>query len=67
MQVEAAQIRLKNAQIVAPFDGTVGDVNVKPGEFFSAAGVAEQGGAIVLLTPDRLTLTMTVGETDYRT
>ncbi len=67
LQVEAAEIRLKNSRIVAPFAGTIGDVNIKPGEFFSAAGVAEEGGAIILLTPDRLTLTMSVGETDYRT
>lgn len=67
LQVQAAEIRLKNSRIVAPFAGTIGDVNIKPGEFFSAAAVAEQGGAIILLTPDRLTLTMTVGETDYRT
>jgi HlyD family secretion protein len=68
LQVEAAQIRLKNAQIIAPFAGTVAAVNIKPGEFFSSASAAADGaGAIVLLTPDRLTLRMTVGETDYRT
>lgn len=66
LQVRAAEIRLKNSRIIAPFAGTIGDVNIKPGEFFSAATTAEEGGAIVLLTPDRLTLTMTVGETDYR-
>ncbi len=68
LQVEAAQIRLKNAQIIAPFAGTVAAVNIKPGEFFSSASAAADGaGAIVLLTPDKLTLSMTVGETDYRT
>ncbi len=66
LQVEAAQIRLKNAKIIAPFDGTVGGVNIKAGEFFGGAAAAE-GGAIVLLTPEKLTLTMSVGETDYRT
>ena len=69
LQVVAARIRLENAQIIAPFAGTVGAVNIKPGEFFgggiSAAGEGG-GGAIVLLTPDRITLTMSVGETDYR-
>jgi RND family efflux transporter MFP subunit len=63
LTVEAAQIRLKNAQIIAPFDGVVGAVNAKPGEFFAAA--AANGAAIVLLTPDRLRLKMDVGETDY--
>jgi RND family efflux transporter MFP subunit len=63
LQVEAAEIRLKNAQIIAPFDGTVGAVNAKAGEFFSA--VSADGPAIVLLTPDALTLKMNIGETDY--
>jgi len=66
LQVEAAQIRLKNAKIIAPFDGTVGAVNIKTGEFFGGASAAADGGAIVLLTPNRLTLSMSVGETDYR-
>ena len=63
LQVEAAQIRLKNAQIIAPFDGVVGTVNAKAGEFFAPSAAA--GAAIVLLTPDRLQLKMDVGETDY--
>jgi hypothetical protein len=44
-------------------------VNIKPGEFFGGGAIASAeggGGAIVLLTPDRITLTMSVGETDYR-
>lgn len=63
LNVAAAQIRLKNAQIVAPFDGVVGTVNAKPGEFFAPS--AANGAAIVLLTPDRLRLKVDVGETDY--
>ncbi len=63
LQVEAAQIRIKNAQIIAPFAGVVGTVNAKAGEFFAPAAAA--GAAIVLLTPDRLQLKMDVGETDY--
>ena len=62
LSVEAAQIRLRNAQISAPFDGVVGAVNAKPGEFFGASTTSP---AIVLLTPDLLTLKMDVGETDY--
>ena len=62
LAVEAAQIRLKNAQIIAPFDGTVGAISAEPGEFF---GASTTNPAIVLLTPDRLTLKMDVGETDY--
>lgn len=68
LQVEAAQIRVKNAQIEAPFAGTVAAVNITQGEFFGgAASLAEgAGGAIVLLTPDRMFVEMSVGETDYR-
>ena len=62
LTVDAAQIRLKNAQIVAPFDGTVGAVSAKVGEFFGAGNTSP---AIVLLTPDKLNLKMDVGETDY--
>jgi HlyD family secretion protein len=62
LTVEAAQIRLKNAQIIAPFDGTVAAVNAKVGEFLSQASATP---AIVLLTPDLLTFQMSVGETDY--
>ena len=62
LQVAAAQIRLRNAQIVAPFDGTVAAVNAKPGEFFGATTTTP---AMVLLTPDAITLKMSVGETDY--
>lgn len=62
LAVEAAQIRLRNAQIIAPFDGTVAAVNAKRGEFF---GASTTNPAIVLLTPDALNLKMNVGETDY--
>jgi HlyD family secretion protein len=60
--VDAANIRLHDAQIVAPFDGTVAQINAKPGEFSSQASTTP---AIVLLTPDALLLTMNIGETDY--
>lgn len=62
LTVEAASIRRKNAQIIAPFDGTVAAVNIAAGEFASLAGTEP---AIVLLTPDRIVLTINVGETDY--
>lgn len=62
LAVDAAAIRLRDASIIAPFDGTVGAVNVKVGEFFSQAAASPP---IVLLTPDRLLLKMDVGETDY--
>ena len=61
LAVEAAQIRMRNAQIISPFDGTVAAINITPGEFAGTASVA----AIVLLTPDALVLRMQIGETDY--
>ncbi|HYM15286.1 MAG TPA: biotin/lipoyl-binding protein [Dehalococcoidia bacterium] len=62
LAVDAANIRLRDTQIIAPFDGVVGAVNAKVGEFASQASTAPP---IVLLTPDRLVLKMDVGETDY--
>ncbi len=62
LAVDAARIRLRDATIVAPFDGTVGAINAKVGEFFGAGGTTPP---IVLLTPDRLVMKMEVGETDY--
>jgi HlyD family secretion protein len=63
LNVEAAEIRLRDAQIIAPFDGTVAAVSIEPGEFFSFASA--EGAAIVLLTPDALIFKMDIGETDY--
>lgn len=62
LTAEAARIRLRDAQIIAPFDGSVGAVSAKVGEFFGAGAATPP---IVLLTPDRLSLKMDVGETDY--
>jgi len=62
LAVDAADIRLRESQILAPFDGTVAAVNIKPGEF---ASQASQDPAIVLLTPDALQFKMNIGETDY--
>ena len=62
LAVEAAQIRVKDAQIISPFDGTVAAIDIKPGEF---TGVGSATPAIVLLTPEALVLKMNLGETDY--
>jgi RND family efflux transporter MFP subunit len=62
LAVEAAQIRVRNAEIISPFNGTVAALNLKPGEF---TGVGSTTPAIVLLTPDTIVLKMQVGETDY--
>jgi multidrug efflux pump subunit AcrA (membrane-fusion protein) len=63
--VEAAQIRLRNAQIIAPFDGVVAAVNAHVGEFAGAAGGSSTAAPIVLLTPNLLRFKMNVQETDY--
>jgi len=62
LTVDAAQLRLKDSQIIAPFDGTVAEVNITPGEFF---GPANADPAIILLTPDRMQVLMDISETDY--
>ncbi|TAK59943.1 MAG: biotin/lipoyl-binding protein, partial [Dehalococcoidia bacterium] len=62
LAADAARIRLRDAQIIAPFDGTIGAINAKVGEFFGGGSTTPP---IVLLTPDRLTMKMDVGETDY--
>lgn len=60
--VQAAQIRVRDTQIVSPFEGTVAAVNIKAGEFH---GPAEATPSIVLLTPNALVLKLQLGETDY--
>jgi multidrug efflux pump subunit AcrA (membrane-fusion protein) len=62
LAVEAARIRLRDAQIISPFDGTVAAINTSPGEFL---GPSPATPTIVLLTPDALVLKMQIGETDY--
>jgi len=65
-QVRAAEIALLRAhadqlqaQLVAPFRGTVAAVNVHAGEY-----IAPATPAFVLLTPDALRLNLTIGEHD---
>src|SRR5437879_5284960 len=71
LSVIAAQIKLKNAQIIAPFDGVVAAVNAKVGEFSSgglgaaASTSTTNTSPIVLLTPNQVRLKMSVQETDY--
>ena len=65
LAVDAAQIRLRDAQIVAPFDGVVAAVNAHVGELAGVAASASTGAPIVLLTPNLLRFKMNVQETDY--
>jgi len=58
--VEKAQQNLEKAQLVAPFDGTVAELNVDVGDEVGAAAEA----AIVLNTPNALRLQLTFTESD---
>jgi RND family efflux transporter MFP subunit len=62
LAVSAAQLRVRDAQIISPFDGTVAALSLKLGEF---TGVGSATPAIVLLTPNAIVLKMNLGETDY--
>jgi len=62
LAVDAARLRISDAQIISPFEGTVAAVNLHEGEF---VGVGSATPAVVLLTPDALVLKMQLGETDY--
>jgi len=60
LSVERARDNLEDAQIIAPFDGTVASLDIEVGQEVSGAGEA----AIVLHTPDALRLDLTVSESD---
>jgi HlyD family secretion protein len=59
--VKKAQENLGKAQLIAPFDGTVAELNVEVGDEVGAGGAA---AAIVLNTPNALRLQLTFTESD---
>jgi len=59
LSVERARDNLEDAQIIAPFDGTVASLNIEVGQEPST-----QQAAIVLHTPDALRLDLTISESD---
>jgi HlyD family secretion protein len=61
LSVERARDNLEDARIVAPFDGSVAELNIELGQEVSAG---DQQAAIVLNTPDALRLRLTVTESD---
>ena len=61
LSVERAREDLEKAQIIAPFDGTVAELNIELGQEVSASS---QQAAIVLNTPDALRLRLTITESD---
>lgn len=71
--VVQAQVNVANAQkgvadtkLVAPFDDTVAALNIQVGDLTGAGSAAGSATpAIVLNTPNRLVLNLTIAETDY--
>ncbi|MDE3096577.1 MAG: biotin/lipoyl-binding protein [Chloroflexota bacterium] len=70
--VVQAQVNVANAQkgvadtkLVAPFDGTVAALNIQVGDLTGASSASGSAPAIVLNTPNRLVLNLTIAETDY--
>jgi multidrug efflux pump subunit AcrA (membrane-fusion protein) len=61
LSLEQAREDLEKAQLIAPFDGTVAELNIELGEEVSTGG---QQAAIVLNTPDALRLDLTITESD---
>jgi HlyD family secretion protein len=59
--VEEAQQNLEDAQLIAPFDGTVAELNIAVGDEVGGGGT---DAAITLSTPDAIYLSLTITESD---
>jgi HlyD family secretion protein len=66
MSLAAAQRDLEDAQLIAPFDGTVAELNVTVGDEAGGGGTGdtETTAAIVLNTPDALIVELAISEED---
>jgi HlyD family secretion protein len=62
--VDTAQKNLDNTKLIAPFDGTVAALNNQVGDL-AGTGTSSTTAAVVLNTPDRVILNLTISETDY--
>jgi RND family efflux transporter MFP subunit len=62
-QVALSKFNLDNAVLVAPFDGTVSQVGLNPGELASGAATVG-GGLITVVNPARLRVEAQVDESD---
>ena len=61
---DKAQKDLDNTKLIAPFDGTVAALNIQVGDLARGHGdIVDRG--VVLNTPDRVMLNLTISETDY--
>ena len=68
--VEEAQEALDATKLVAPYDGTVAEVDIEAGDTVgggagSSSSSTTASAAIVLNTPDALVLDLTISESDY--
>ena len=60
---DTAKETMAGATLVAPFDGTVAELNIKVGD---AVGAGSDTAPITLHTPNSLKIELTVGDTDYQ-
>jgi HlyD family secretion protein len=68
--VDKAQKDLDNTKLTAPFDGTVAALNLQVGDLSGSSsgtggGSSSSSAAIVLNTPDRVVVNLTISETDF--
>jgi HlyD family secretion protein len=69
--VDKAQKDLDNTRLTAPFDGTVAALNLQVGDLSGSSsgsggsGSSSSSAAIVLNTPDRVVVNLTISETDF--
>ncbi len=65
-QLAASQAEkdLEEAQLIAPFDGTVAELNVTVGDTVGAGGSSSATVAIVLNTPNAIILNVSISESD---
>jgi len=59
-----AEKELEEAQLIAPFDGTVAELNVSVGDTVGAGGSSSATVAIVLNTPNAIILNVSISESD---
>ncbi|MEX2247381.1 MAG: biotin/lipoyl-binding protein [Dehalococcoidia bacterium] len=66
MSLEEALRGMEDAQLIAPFDGTVAELNIKAGHDAGggSAATAETAADIVLNTPDALRIDLAISEED---
>jgi HlyD family secretion protein len=68
ISVDEAKKDMEKAQVIAPFDGTVAEVNVTVGDTAGSSSASSSStsssAAIVLNTPNALVLNLSIGESD---